>query len=102
MILSIQFLLLIINAASSSVVAIRYIVTQNLLLQFTIGNHTRGELVKGYWSLLGANENNFKSYSLLLTIEFLGAKYSAVIKSTESIVVNGQTFKQYRRRFTPN
>ena len=42
--------------------------------------NTRGELVKGYWSLLGANQNGGASYSLLLTIEFLGTRYQAILK----------------------
>lgn len=84
------------NALNGSFQAcVKYIDEANIDGTLGKGN-TRGELVKGYWSLLGANENNFESYSLLLTIEFLGAKYSAVIKPAESIVVNGQTYKQYR------
>lgn len=42
--------------------------------------NTRGELVSGHWSLLGASRNNGASYSLLLTFEFLGSKYQAILK----------------------
>lgn len=42
--------------------------------------NTRGELVTGYWSLLGAERNNGTSYSLLLTIRFLGSTYQAILK----------------------
>jgi hypothetical protein len=84
------------NSLNGSFLAcVKYI--EDAKVDGTLGKgNTRGELVKGYWSLLGASENNLKSYSLLLTIEFLGAKYSAVIKPAESIVVNGETIKQYR------
>ena len=84
------------NALNGSFQAcVKYIDEANINGTLGKGN-TRGELVKGYWSLLGASENNIQSYSLLLTIEFLGAKYSAVIKPAESIIVNGETHKQYR------
>ncbi len=84
------------NALTGSFLAcVKYIEEADIYGTLGKGN-TRGELVKGYWSLLGASENNFQSYSLLLTIEFLGAKYSAVIKPAEPIVVNGETFNQYR------
>lgn len=47
----------------------------------TLGDgNTRGELVSGFWSLLGATDDNSESYSLLLTIEFLGATYQAIMK----------------------
>lgn len=42
--------------------------------------NTRGELVSGYWSLLGAQQNAGESYSLLLTIQFLGSTYQAILK----------------------
>ncbi len=47
----------------------------------TLGDgNTRGELVEGFWSLLGATSENTESYSLLLTITFLGATYQAIMK----------------------
>jgi hypothetical protein len=42
--------------------------------------NTKGQLITGFWSLLGASTNNPKSYSLLLTIKFLGATYQAIMK----------------------
>lgn len=51
--------------------------------------NTRGELVSGYWSLLGANRNNGASYSLLLTIKFLGTRYQAILKPAGSSTFNG-------------
>lgn len=43
--------------------------------------NVEGELVSGFWSLLGANaDNNFSSYSLLLTIDFLGTTYQTIMK----------------------
>lgn len=42
--------------------------------------NTRGELVDGFWSLLGANDNNDQSYNLLMTIHFLGSEYQAIMK----------------------
>ncbi len=41
---------------------------------------TRGEIVEGFWSLLGAQENNRQSYSLLITLTFLGTTYQAIMK----------------------
>lgn len=43
--------------------------------------NVEGERVQGFWSLLGANASNgYQSYSLLLTIDFLGATYQAIMK----------------------
>lgn len=47
----------------------------------TLGDgNTRGELVEGFWSLLGATSDNPKSFSLLITITFLGTTYQAIMK----------------------
>ena len=47
----------------------------------TLGEgNTRGELVDGFWSLLGATDNTPESYSLLLTLTFLGTTYQAIMK----------------------
>lgn len=55
----------------------------------TLGEgNTRGTLVHGYWSLLtaaGAQD----AYSLVLTLEFLGATYQSVIKPAGSVTVDG-------------
>ncbi|WP_236074743.1 hypothetical protein [Teredinibacter purpureus] len=42
--------------------------------------NTRGEYIDGFWSLLGASSVSDESYSLLITITFLGATYQAIIK----------------------
>lgn len=54
---------------------------------------TRGELVKGTWSVLGSGNTN-ASYSLLLTFEFLGAKYQAIMKHVGKAQVNGKSMQQ--------
>lgn len=63
----------------------------------TLGEaNTRGELVHGFWSLLGAENNNGSSFSLLLTIEFLGATYQAIMKPSGSTTIEGITYKSFR------
>lgn len=57
---------------------------------------SRGELVYGFWSMLGANENNQSSYSILLTIEFLGATYQAILKQVGEITIEETTYHQIR------
>lgn len=52
--------------------------------------NTRGELVKGYWSLLGASQNAGASYSLLLTLDFLGSRYQAILKPAGLATLNDQ------------
>ena len=58
--------------------------------------NTRGELVKGYWSLLGGNQNSGASYSLLLTIEFLGTRYQAILKPAGQARFNGEDMRGIR------
>lgn len=58
--------------------------------------NTRGELVKGYWSLLGANQNDGASYSLLLTIDFLGTRYQAILKPAGQASFNGEEMRGIR------
>jgi len=56
----------------------------------TLGEgNTRGTLVYGFWSLLGAGDSA-ESYSLLLTLEFLGGAYQAVVKPSGNIMVDGE------------
>lgn len=57
--------------------------------------NTRGELVRGYWSLLEADANG-ESYSLLLTIEFLGATYQSIIKPLGMVTVNNVEDYEFR------
>jgi hypothetical protein len=74
---------------------------QDANINGTLGDgNTRGELIKGYWSLLGATSSNMKSYSLLLTINFLGATYQAVIKPAEAVTVANKLYKQFRFDYT--
>ncbi len=58
--------------------------------------NTRGELVKGHWSLLGASGNNGASYSLLLTFEFLGSKYQAILKPAAAATFDDQEYRGIR------
>ena len=55
-----------------------------------------GEIINGYWSLLGANSEKTSSYSLLLTFEFLGAKYQAIMKPAGEETINGIKYQQIR------
>jgi hypothetical protein len=62
-------------------------------------NNTRGELVKGYWSLLGATSSKPSSYSVLLTIEFLGTTYQAILKPNGDVMVDNTSYKLIRFDF---
>lgn len=56
----------------------------------TLGEgNTRGTLVNGYWSLLTTN-GDAHAYSLLLTLDFLGATYQSVIKPAGTVSVDGK------------
>lgn len=58
--------------------------------------NSRGELVSGHWSLLGADLNSGESYSLLLTINFLGTKYQAIMKPGETTQQEGGSEQEIR------
>lgn len=58
--------------------------------------NTRGELLDGFWSLLGATEGNDESYSLLLTITFLGATYQAIMKPAGTEQIDDTTVHRIR------
>jgi hypothetical protein len=58
---------------------------------------SRGELVSGYWSLMGSTGESNSAYNVLLTLNFLGARYQAILKSAGREVVNG--VNQHRVRF---
>ncbi|MFT5083163.1 MAG: hypothetical protein ACI9Y1_001203 [Lentisphaeria bacterium] len=63
----------------------------------TLGEgNTRGELVDGYWSLLGASEGDVESFSLLITINFLGATYQAIMKPAGNETVGEIDYKIFR------
>lgn len=66
----------------------------------TLGDgSTRGELVTGYWSMLGASNDNRSSFSVLLTIEFLGATYQAILKPNGSATIGNVTYERIRFDF---
>ena len=58
--------------------------------------NTRGELVDGYWSLLGASNLTTESYSVLLTITFLGTTYQAILKPAGEETISETTFQKIR------
>lgn len=63
----------------------------------TLGEgNTRGTLINGFWSMLGASESS-ESYSILTTITFLGATYQAIIKPAGYLTVDGEP--QFALRF---
>lgn len=63
----------------------------------TLGEaNTRGELVDGFWSLLGTSTAGDSSYSMLLTITFLGATYQSIVKPNGSTTVDGVEMSKFR------
>lgn len=60
---------------------------------------TRGELVTGFWSLLGAEGQNAESYSLLITITFLGTTYQAILKPNGSVTIDDTEYSVIRFDF---
>ncbi|WP_426357604.1 hypothetical protein ACPUVO_14235 [Pseudocolwellia sp. HL-MZ19] len=66
----------------------------------TLGEgNTRGDLVDGYWSLLGASETSTESYSTLLTINFLGATYQAILKPAGNETIANIDYEKVRFDF---
>lgn len=61
--------------------------------------NTRGELIYGFWSLLGASTGNVESYSLLITLTFLGTTYQAIMKPAGEETVNSTLYKKVRFDF---
>ncbi|HRH75990.1 MAG TPA: hypothetical protein PK129_01480, partial [Cellvibrionaceae bacterium] len=57
--------------------------------------NSRGELIKGFWSQMESG-NKTNNYSLLLTFEFLGAKYQAIMKSVGSRTIEGTVYQALR------
>ena len=57
---------------------------------------TRGEVIEGFWSLLNAGQNNGQSYSLLLTIEFLGTTYQAIMKPGSFETIGDVNYQRIR------
>ena len=58
--------------------------------------NTRGELIDGYWSLLGSSESSIESYSVLLTITFLGTSYQAILKPAGEEIISEVTYQKLR------
>lgn len=58
--------------------------------------NSRGEIVDGYWSLLGADQINTESYSLLLTITFLGTTYQAIMKPSGTAIIDNTEYHKVR------
>ncbi|MDO6421913.1 hypothetical protein [Saccharophagus degradans] len=66
----------------------------------TLGEgNSRGELVNGYWSMLGASSDNRSSFSVLLTIEFLGATYQAILKPNGTATIANTEYERIRFDF---
>lgn len=57
---------------------------------------TRGERVTGQWSLLSPNASDGGSYSVILTLNFLGAKYQAIMKSAGTEMIDGKPMQSIR------
>ena len=71
----------------------------------TLGDgNTRGELVNGFWSLLGATSSKQESFSLLLTVTFLGTTYQGILKpdGMEMVMVDEQEMEFEKIRFENN
>ncbi len=58
--------------------------------------NTRGEIVDGFWSLLGADIETGESYSLLLTLTFLGTTYQAIMKPAGTQLIGDTTYELIR------
>lgn len=88
------------NGSESSVegafeACIKHIADANIDGSLGDGN-TRGELISGYWSLLGATVNDRESYSLLVTLTFLGTTYQAILKPAGESTINNIDYKNIR------
>lgn len=66
----------------------------------TTGNlgegNTRGELVEGFWSLLGARYDRVESYSILITLTFLGTTYQAIMKPAGAETIAATEYRRIR------
>lgn len=58
--------------------------------------NTRGELVEGFWSLLGADDVTGESYSLLLTLTFLETTYQAIMKPAGMETIGDVAYERIR------
>lgn len=83
------------NALSGSIIACAKYIDGASQTELGEGNF-RGEILSGYWSLLGATEAAPSSYSLLLTFDFLGANYQAIMKPAGLTTISSQQYHQIR------
>jgi len=66
----------------------------------TLGEgNTRGDIIDGYWSLLGASETTTETYSALLTINFLGTTYQAILKPVGNETISNIDYEKVRFDF---
>lgn len=77
---------------------VKYIDEANIDGSLGDGN-TRGEIVHGFWSLLGANSESIESYSLLLTISYLETTYQAIMKPAGGETIGDQRYQKIRFDF---
>jgi hypothetical protein len=56
----------------------------------------RGEHVTGKWSLLNPNGSDGSAHSVILTVDFSGTSFQAIMKSAGETTVNGQIMKTIR------
>ena len=61
--------------------------------------NTKGELITGFWSMLGATSDSQETFSLLLTIEFLGTTYQAIMKPSGNQTINNIDYSVVRFDF---
>ncbi len=63
----------------------------------TLGDgNTRGELVDGFWSLLGATSEDPESFSLLITLSFLETTYQAIMKPAGLETIGDVEYRRIR------
>ena len=79
----------------SFIACVKFIDDANIDGSLGEGN-TRGELISGFWSLLGATESNVESYSLLITPTFLGTTYQAIMKPAGVEIIEGVEYDRLR------
>ncbi|OED38153.1 hypothetical protein AB833_20965 [Chromatiales bacterium (ex Bugula neritina AB1)] len=72
-------------------------IVENAKSDGTLGEgNTRGDIADGFWSMLGSTEANTETFSLLVTINFLGTTYSGIIKPAGTEVIDGVQFQAIR------
>lgn len=65
-------------------------VIENAKSDGTLGEgNSRGDVADGFWSMLGSTDQNTETFSLLVTINFLGTTYSGIIKPAGTEMIDG-------------